>query len=430
MDILDYLVIWRRRWKIVVAATLLGVGIAAIVSALTQPEYVASTRLFITTTGGASVVEAYQGNLFGQERVQSYVRLATGKQVAQRTIDQLKINLTPAQLQSMTKAEVVPNSVLMDISVSNPNPTLARDLANAVALQTSQLVEELETSARGGSPAASATLVDDADVPRSPATPTWIPNLLFGLTGGLLVGLAAAIARDKLDRSVRSLDDAAQAAQAAPMGSVPDAPRHQAGAIPFGPAYRESSEAFRSLRTNLLAASDSDATGAVIVAGPRSSSGATTITLGLAAALAEAGLSVIVVEGNLRDKGISGALDLGDRPGLSDVLDRTAALDETILATGSNNLAVLPSGGKTEASSELLAGVRMTEVLKSLCGDYDYVLIDGAPVLPYSDSLTVAEWADGLLLVARAGSTTDRDLADAAEKARMARAHVLGVVIT
>lgn len=429
MDILDYLAIWRRRWKIVVAATLLGVAIAAIVSALTQPEYVAKTRLFVTTTGGASVVEAYQGNLFGQERVQSYVRLATGKQVAQRTIDQLKINLSPQQLQAMTKAEVVPNSVLMDISVTNPNPTLARDLANAVALQTTQLVEELETSARGGSPAAMATVVDDADIPQSP-TPKWIPNLLFGLAGGLMVGLAAAVARDKLDHSVHSLSEAADAGGAAPMGSVPREPLNAAGGIPFGPSHREASESFRSMRTNLLAAADSDANGAVIVAGPTTAVSTAPVTLGLGAALAEAGISVVTVDANFREKAVTDTLELSDRAGLSDVLANACPLASAVLTTGTTNLSVLPAGKKTDNPSELLAGNGMIDVLKSLCNNFEYVLIDGASMLPYSDTLTVAEWADGVLLVARTGSTTDSDLAKAAENARMARARIIGVTVT
>ena len=295
MDILEYLAIWRRRWRIIAAATLVGVGIAASVSAWTQPQYVASARLFVTTTGGASVVEAYQGNLFGQQRVESYVRLATGKQVAQRTIDQLKIDLSTEQVQAMTKALAVPNSVLMNISVTNPDPTLARDLANALALQTSRLVTELETSARGGSPSASATLVDEAELPQSPTTPKWIPNLVFGLCGGLLVGLAAAVARDKLDRSVRSLDDAAKAAGAPPMGTVPV---KEAEGIPFGASQPEISEAFRSLRTSLLASAEPDATGAIILAAPTSASKSALVTLGLAAALGESGLSVIAVEGD------------------------------------------------------------------------------------------------------------------------------------
>lgn len=428
MDILDYLAIWRRRWKIVVFVTLLGCGTAAAASALTQPEYVATTRMFVTTTGGASVVEAYQGNLFGQERVQSYVRLAAGKQVAQRTIDQLRIDLTTEQLQSMITAEAIPNSVLMDISVTNPNPTLARDLANAVGLQTSQLVEELETSARGGSPAATATMVDDADIPLQPATPRWIPNLLFGLAGGLVVGLAAAIARDKLDRSIRSPQDAAAAGGAQPMGTIPGPPTKPDG-IQFGPEHPESSESYRSLRTNVLAAADSDATGALIVAGPTTDVPTAHVTLGLAAALAETGLSVVAIDANFRQTAVTERLNLPDAAGLSDVLAGTTALEAAVQTSGSPGLYVIPAGTKADTSSELFSRSSMIDVLKSLCGSFDYVIIDAAPVLPYSEAFTIAEWADGVLLVARSGATTDREVTEAALKARMARARILGVAV-
>lgn len=428
MDLLEYLAIWGRRWKIVIAATLLGVAVAAGVSAVMQPKYIATTQMFVTATGGASVVEAYQGNLFGQERVSSYVQLAQGKQIAQRTIDQLDINLTPEELQSMITAAPIPNSVLMTISVESPNPTLARDLANAVSVQTSQLVEELETSARGGSPAAAATLVDEADLPTSPATPKWIPNLMYGLFGGLLVGLVGAIARDKLDRSVRSDDAAASAAGAPPMGSVPDGSTGAPTGLPFGTHDPATSDSFRSLRTAVAASVDSSSTGAIIIAGPTED--AATVTLGLAAALAEAGRSVIVVESNLHGREISARLDLSDRRGLTDVLSGSTTLDTVITRSGVTGLDVLPAGSPSSSPSQLLAGPGMIEVLKYLCSEYDSVVIGGSPVLKHSDSLGIAEWTDGLLLVARSGSTTEKQLADAADKARLARTRILGVVST
>lgn len=428
MDLLEYLAIWGRRWKIIIAATLLGVAVAAGVSALMTPKYIATTQMFVTATGGASVVEAYQGNLFGQERVSSYVRLAEGKQIAQRVIDQLQIDLTPEELQSMITAVPIPNSVLMTISVKNSNPTLARDLANAVLVQTSQLVEELETSARGGSPAAAATLVDEADLPTSAATPKWIPNLLYGLAGGLLVGLVGAIARDKLDRSVRSDEAAAAAAGAPTLGTVPDGSPSTPNGLPFGAQDPAASESYRSLRTAVLATLDSTSSGAVIVAGPTEEAPA--VTLGLAGALAESGRSVVVVESNLHTKDISARLNLSGRQGLTDVLTGGTTLDTVITRTELNGFDVLPAGSPSDSPSRLLAGTGVIEVLKYLANEYDFVIISGSPILEYSDSLSISEWTDGLLLVARPGSTTDKQLAAVAEKARIARTRILGVVST
>jgi len=413
---------------IIVGSTLLGVLVAVGVSAFTQPQYVATTRLFVTTTGGASVVEAYQGNLFGQERVVSYAQLARGNQVAQRAIDQLHINLTPAELMSMIKAEAVPNTVLLDVSVSNANPTVAKDLANAVALQTTQLVEELETSVRGGSPAASATLVDAADQPTSPATPQWIPNILFGLLGGLLFGLTAAIAVDKLDRSVTSTEDAASAAGAPPIGTLPKSPRHRDGGASIG-SDRGTTEAFRSLRTNVLATQEPNSTGAIVVGAPTRHGRSGPVTYGLGTAIAETGRSVVIVDADLEIKPLSAELGIDDDTvGLTDVLTGAAPFDDTIFNTSVKGLAVLPAGAAPEAGSVGLVGQPMLDLLKSLCAEFDIVLINCPPLLTQSDGLAIGEWTDGLVLVAKLGTTTATELSQSADRIRAANVHVVGVV--
>ena len=140
MDIREYLAIWRSRWISIVATLVIAVGGAALISAFTTPQYEGSSQLFVTTTGGASVAEAYQGNLFSTERVTSYASLAAGKQVAQRTVDSLEIDMSASELVEKVTATPQPESVLLDISVLDPDPELARDLANTIAAQTSQLV--------------------------------------------------------------------------------------------------------------------------------------------------------------------------------------------------------------------------------------------------------------------------------------------------
>lgn len=430
MDILGYLRIWRQRWKVVFAAVLLGIVCAAGVSALTQPQYVASTQLFVTTTGGASVVEAYQGNLFGKERVLSYAQLASGKQVAQRAVDQLQIAMTADQLMSEVTAEPVPDTVLLDISVSNPNPAMAADLANAVALQTTQLVEELETSARGGSPAATATLVDDAQVPVSASVPNWTRNLLVGALAGLLIGLVAAIARDKLDRSVRSSDEAAGAAGAPFIGSIPGPGRGKSQGIPFGADQNATTEAFRVLRTNVLSSDGGRTSGAFVVAGPTSGAGASTLSLGLAAAVAESGRSVVVVDGDLRNRGVSKRIDMDDAAGLGEALTGSARVSELVLDTDVRGLHVLPAGSASDQSTKLLGGDAMVRIIKELASNFDLVLIDGSPLLAFSDSVVLANATDGVLVVAQANSTTTADIAAAAEKVTTAGSQVLGVALT
>ena len=310
MDLRTYLAILRRRWLILVGAIVLGVGSAAAVSALTQPQYEASAQLFVTATGGSSVVEAYQGNLFGQQRAEDYAKLAAGRQVAQRTIDTLQLDMKPDALMSTVRAERVPgDTVLIAIRVRNPNPDMARDLANGVAQQTTQLVEQLETSPRGGIPAATTVLVDQAVAPSSPITPNWVRNILFGLIGGALVGIVAAITRDRMDRTVLSTVGAASAIDARALGSVPPRPS-RAPALPRAAEEPATVDAFRAMRTNVLAAGlgNGELSHGLVVAEPTRGGAASAVALGLSAALAQSGRSVCLVDCDLQARRVTQAL--------------------------------------------------------------------------------------------------------------------------
>ena len=345
MDIREYLRIWRSRWVsigLTVAVAVLG---AVGVSALTTPLYQASTQLFVGTTGGASVSEAYQNNLFSKERVTSYAGLAAGKQVAQRTIDTLGLDMSAEDLMGRVTATPVPDSVLLNVSVLDPDASRAADLANSIAAQTSQLVSELETSARGGSPAAAATLVQLADVPASPVSPSWVRNILIGLVGGLFLGLIVSVLRDRLDVSVNDrarLDDAI----AAPVvGEIPAVKiKKNSTPVLFGEKYLEASEALRELRTNLQFIGVANPARSMVITSAEDGAGKTVTTVGLGVALGEAGHSVILVDADLRKAQLAHHLGVMSDVGLSSILAHQVMVKQAIATSMHENVHVMPAG--------------------------------------------------------------------------------------
>jgi capsular polysaccharide biosynthesis protein len=118
----DYLRIFRRLWWVVLLATLIGVAVGYATSLFSTPQYSSTTRLFVTTQSGTSVGDAYQNNLFSQERVFSYAGLATSDQVAARAIDQLKAPLTVDELRAKITAVPLPQTVLLDVTATDPDP--------------------------------------------------------------------------------------------------------------------------------------------------------------------------------------------------------------------------------------------------------------------------------------------------------------------
>lgn len=430
MDIREYLRIWRTRWVTIAVTALACVVGALLFSAVSPARYAASTQLFIATSGGSSVSEAYQNNLFSTERVTSYANLATGRQVAQRTVDQMGIDKTATELIAQVKATPVPDSVLLDITVTDRDPALAADLANTVGAQLSQLIKELETSARGGAPAAGATLVELADVPSSPVSPNWMRNILLGLIGGLLLGLMTSVLREKFDRSVRTPEGLSAIAGVPVVGAIPVAKGSEDAGVLFGADHPMSSEAFRDLRTNLQFLGADNPPRAFVVAGPDTSADPSTVVASLGLALSEVGYSVLLVDANLRTPALAQRFGLDSSVGLSTVLANQVHPDQAVQATPHNGLRILPAGAVASNPSELLNSPVCADLFKRLRGEYDLVLVDAPPILPYTDAALLVNNTDGALLVARRGKTTREDIEHALTKLRLVGASVLGAVLT
>jgi capsular exopolysaccharide synthesis family protein len=114
--------------------------------------------------------------------------------------------------------------------------------------------------------------------------------------------------------------------------------------------------------------------------------------------------------------------------GLTSVLIHQIELSEAMQNAGSSFF-VLTSGPTPPNPSEVLASSYVRDVIRSLLDKVDYVVCDTAPLLPVADGSEVAALADGTLLVARHGVTTDAHLKRAVHTLDRVDAKLLGVVL-
>ncbi|QOH59290.1 polysaccharide biosynthesis tyrosine autokinase [Rhodococcus rhodochrous] len=431
MEVHDYLRILQARWKIVAVTTVVAVLAALGASLLTTPQYEAKTRLFVSTSSGASVQEIYQGNLFSQQRVTSYTELLEGTTLAQRTLDKLGLSdLSAVDLAGKVTASSTPDTVLIDTAVTDESPERARDLANALSDEFVVMARELETPENGGLPTARVVVEQYAATPSSPVTPKTTQNVALGLAIGVLLGLALAVLRDRLDNTIKDRNAVEDLAGTGVVGVIPfEKARHEDPAIVFGEANSGDAEAYREMRTNLQFLEVDNPPRAIVVTSSLPSEGKTTTAVNLALVLAEAGHSVVLVEADLRRPRVTKYLDtLGDA-GLSNVLAHTAALEDVLQPTRFDGMWVLAAGGLPPNPSELLGSAHAREVIEDLRSRFDYVIIDAPPLLPVTDATILTNIADGALLIARYGKTTREQFARAVGNLRAVNAPVLGTIL-
>lgn len=422
----------RTRWVTVCVVTLAALIGALTVTLLTTPMYQASTRLFVSTAaGGDSLTDKYQGTLFSQERVSSYSELLTGQTVAQRTADKLGLDMSGAELANEVTASTKPDTVLIDVSVTDASPVRARDIANTLSDEFVAMAKELETPEDGSSPDARVVVEQRASVSTNPVTPKTTRNIALGLAVGLLLGVALAAVRDYLDNTVKDQETLEAIAGAALVGAIPlDKERRGEPAISFERDNSSIAEAFRKVRTNLQFLAVDNPPRLIVVASSLPGEGKSTTSINVALALAEAGSNVVLVDGDMRRPMLDKYLDVIGTAGFSTVLSGAASLADVLQKTKFPGLTVLASGPIPPNPSELLGSLVAQKVLSELRESYDYVIIDSSPLLAVTDAAILANSADGVLLISRFGQTKREQLTHAVSSLEGVGVTPLGAVFT
>ncbi|WP_310962228.1 polysaccharide biosynthesis tyrosine autokinase [Nocardioides terrisoli] len=429
MELRDYLRIARRRWALIVGTVAVFAILASAYTAQVVPQYASDSTVFVSTTPGTSA-EAYQGDLFSQQRVTSYADLMNGLKLAGRVVKDLHLDLTPAQLSSKISANAVPNTVLLDITVTDPSPTQAQLINQAVVNQLQKMVAQIETPPGKRTPLLKATVVDSPRLPSSPVSPKPVRNIGLALVLGLLIGFGIAVLREVLDttvkdpRALHGLEDVPLLA-----GLALDSDVHKHPLISGLPPHAARSEAFRVLRTNLQFL-DVDSTSKVfVVTSSVPGEGKSTTATNIAIALANAGKSVLLVDGDLRRPQVATMLGLENAVGLTTLLVGDVDLDDALQVHSQSGLRVLTSGAVPPNPAELLQTQAMHDLLANLRARFDIVIMDATPLLPVTDAALLSSLADGALVVVRHSRTTKEQLTGAIDRLGQVDAAVLGLIL-
>jgi len=430
LDLHDYLRILRRNWVLVVAATMAGLLIGAAASILVQPTYKAHTQLFVALQSSGSVQELQQGNTFSQARVQSYVKTIRTPVVLQPAIDALGLDLTTDELAKKVEAETELNTVLISISVSDTSPVQAAAIAEAISNSLIKAIETLEKPKTGGASPIGLSIITPAQAPTSPSAPNTRLNLIVGLLGGAILGVGGALLRTKLDDRVRGEADLRDITDVPLLGGITfDQDATKKPLLTQAKHQSPRAESFRQLRTNLQFANVGGTARTALITSSLPGEGKTTTSINLAIALAQAGQSVCLIDGDLRRPMVGEYLGLDRNAGLTTALLGQTDVGDLIQPWGEDKMYVLTSGQIPPNPSELLGSKGMSDLLLRLEEAFDTVIIDAPPLLPVTDAAVLSQHVGGVLLVIGAQKVQRTDLAKSLNALEMVGAKLLGVVL-
>ena len=240
----------------------------------------------------------------------------------------------------------------------------------------------------------------------------WAPG---GTMLGLILGLSLALLVEMLNDFVRTPRDVQRLLHIPLLGVIPDAYEDRAvDDIDLCDVVREApysllGESYRRCRTNLeLSAGAPFKT--LLVASGQAGDGKTSLACNLAAAFAAKYERVLLIDGNLRQSSLHIVFppdpsSEGRCVGLTNLLMEECTYQEAIRPSAVAGLDLIDAGSPAPNPAELLAGPHMKDLVESVIGEYDRILIDSPPVLLVSDVKMLARLVDATLLVFNASLT-------------------------
>ncbi len=405
--------LWRRRvvvgFVLVLMTATVSTGLA-----LAERQYTATARIAATPPSDQSTSPASYTDLLG-----TVADIAESTPLLEEVSRELQGARSVARLREEVSGAVVDGTVIIQVSVSDPDPEMAAAIANAV-------VAELP----GRDPSNGAfdfNVTEPAAVPDSFSSPDIPLTALAGLGLSVLLAVAAAAVADRAFRTVMAAGELGEVSDTAVLGVVPR-PTEPAGLPATDPAAEEF-QALRALRIAIEFAGAQDPTRVLVVAAASGEDPwAGWLEVNVAAALAEVGHRVLVVDAERDRTDLHPALAAPGDPGLYDVLAGTSTLAEATRRGPAERVDVLPLGNAHLAAPSLLE-MRFRGLLEDTEEDYDVVIVHSAPVSGSEDARIMAIHG-ALLLTVPAGRVHPRHVQRAAEHLRSIRLRVIGSVLT
>ena len=192
-----------------------------------------------------------------------------------------------------------------------------------------------------------------------------------------------------------------------------------------------AAEQYRGLRTNLRAMNPGRLPRALLFTSAEAGVGKSVSVGNLALAMSECDdVKVCLVDADLRAAGLSELFGVDDRPGLAEILLERCEPESVLFPTGRANLAVLPAGKPGLDPSLALASTHLPELVAWLKRRFQYVILDCAPVLLFSDAGELGKVSDGSILTVSIGGTMKSEADRALAQLRAAGATVIGTLVT
>lgn len=413
MDFNTYLqIIKRRKWILIlpIIACLLLMALWKFV--LPASTDVSATLRVVPYSSGDPT---YTQLIYADRIMNTFVQIATSEPVMNEVRD--KLNLSPDHPDDL-EVRPIPETELLQITVTDPDPDIARDVASAIS--TILLNERSIRDVR-------IYMVDPPQIDPGPSLFSYLMDFILAFVLGSVGGIGLVFIAENLDTRIYSIQQISALTDIPILGEIPVDEKGSKGIFiydrfPFNEYYRR-------LRTSLLTIAQKNSIKTILVTSAEPEEGKSTITANLASSIAETGRNILVMDADLYLAKMHDLFDLRNDIGLSQILDQNASLTESIQSSQRNHIKVLTGGPPIANHSELLGTEKMDALLEEAKQDFDFVFLDTPPFSAIVDTAYLIPKVDFVLIVSRLGKSREPTLRFTIQQIKNLGANQIGLIV-
>lgn len=311
---------------------------------------------------------------------------------------------------------------------------LERQLEAARTLYEDFLARSKETQDQQEIVQPDIRIVSIATPPSSPSSPGTKLFAAAGFTGSLMIGTLLALLFERFDRGLRSSREVESYLGVPTLGMVPKLDKLKRGQKPYQYLMEKPlsgyAESIRSVYTAVKLSNVDHPPKVVMVTSSLPQEGKTTLAVSLATFAARSHKRVLLIDLDLRHPSVHRELGWSVSSGLVEYMSNDRTLEEVIHHDLETGLHFLPIKTQTTNPTDLLDSQKMRRLIDICRENYDYVVLDSAPLVSVTDSKFAALLADKIIFGVRWGETIATAAQDAMRSIKSLNVNIAGAVLT
>ncbi|MFG6318474.1 MAG: polysaccharide biosynthesis tyrosine autokinase, partial [Clostridia bacterium] len=429
----------RKKISIIVIITISIIIGSVYTFKYTTPRYKSSASVILGKVSSASNGEVLESEKditmsdlnLNSSLIDTYSELVRSRSIMESVSQRLNHTISVDSLMESVSVARVGSSDLLQVTATNNDPVIAKNIVTEVVDVFSEYVKEIYKIEN-------VYIIDQPSIEYVPYNINHVRDIAISILMGLIISILYVYIYSFVDNTVKSSKDIEELLNVKTLINIPFDKNKKEELITVNDSKSIISEAFKTLRTNIQF-SNVDLKGAqtLLITSCLPSEGKSYVSANLAITFAQAGKKVILVDSDMRRGRQSKIFKVSNMNGLSNYISNIDSngmeinwnLGEYIKRTDIKNLNIITAGSVPPNPAELLASARLNELIESLKNYYDIIIFDGAPILPITDSLILGRVLEKVMLVAENNKTKKDNLVKAKSNIEDVGGKVIGIAL-